>query len=258
MGECGREFRALPGIEIFRFTGLTDPFPPHFHKRFLLGALLSGERFFSGPGGERKLQPGELVALAPFQAHSCRPVSGPCSWVCLHIEPNLGERLSAGAQPALDRDTECGRTLETLVDNLLVCGEADPLMPALAGLFRKAFPPGANGASRRPDSFEALLSKMEELAVQTSSLEEMAARAGMGEYAFLRAFFRKTGITPWRYVQSCRLHLGQELLRSGQAPVEAALKAGYFDQSHFTRAFKASLGLTPGFFGGKAALARRV
>lgn len=48
------------------------------------------------------------------------------------------------------------------------------------------------------------------------------------------------------YQVQLRLNKALELLRSGKPVNEVALETGFFDQSHFTRAFKKKFGTTPG------------
>jgi AraC-like DNA-binding protein len=43
-----------------------------------------------------------------------------------------------------------------------------------------------------------------------------------------------------------RLEQARRLMAEGQGLTDAALGAGFADQSHFTRQFKRSYGLTPG------------
>jgi AraC-like DNA-binding protein len=61
----------------------------------------------------------------------------------------------------------------------------------------------------------------------------------------LRGFVREIGITPHAYLVQRRVRLARQLLANGQTPVQAAIQAGFADQSHMTRAFVRQLGVTP-------------
>jgi AraC-like DNA-binding protein len=78
------------------------------------------------------------------------------------------------------------------------------------------------------------------------SLDELAAKAGLSLWRFCAVFRRHTGISPRRYIWQRRLEKVQSLLASGESPANAALLAGYYDQSHLCRHFKATCGMTPG------------
>lgn len=61
-----------------------------------------------------------------------------------------------------------------------------------------------------------------------------------------RQFKRLHGLAPVQYRTIHKVRLAQQLLRDGASPVDAALEAGFYDQSQFTRVFRAFTGTTPG------------
>ena len=77
-------------------------------------------------------------------------------------------------------------------------------------------------------------------------LEQLARAAHLSKYHFARTFRDAEGITPWAYVQRTRVQRAKALLDAGFSLAEAALAAGFYDQSHFTNTFKRIEGLTPG------------
>jgi AraC-like DNA-binding protein len=87
---------------------------------------------------------------------------------------------------------------------------------------------------------------------------EVARRQGVSPTALVARFRRATGVTPKSYADLMRLHGLLErlteaaLAANGQAErrgavvwSELAVEAGYYDQSHLTRAFHRFVGLTP-------------
>ena len=78
------------------------------------------------------------------------------------------------------------------------------------------------------------------------TLAELAALSGVSRFQLLRGFVREIGITPHAYLMQLRVRLARRLLARGHAPVQAALLAGFADQSHLTRAFVRQFGITPG------------
>ena len=79
-------------------------------------------------------------------------------------------------------------------------------------------------------------------------LHDLAEVAGLSPYHFSRVFREETGETPWAFVRRARVERAKELLREGRTPAEAAVEAGFFDQSHLSRVFRALDGRTPGAF----------
>lgn len=77
------------------------------------------------------------------------------------------------------------------------------------------------------------------------TLAELAALSGVSRFQLLRGFTRELGITPHAYLVQRRVRLARQLLADGHTPVQAAVQAGFADQSHMTRAFVRQLGITP-------------
>ena len=58
-----------------------------------------------------------------------------------------------------------------------------------------------------------------------------------------------TGLSVWQFVQQHRVAMAKVLLRNRNLRIaDIAARLGYFDQSHFTKVFRDSVGLTPGEF----------
>ena len=62
----------------------------------------------------------------------------------------------------------------------------------------------------------------------------------------MRGFAREVGTTPHAYLMQRRVRLACQLLGAGRPIVEAAINAGFADQSHLTRAFVRQFGVTQG------------
>ncbi|BAK44640.1 AraC family transcriptional regulator [Eggerthella sp. YY7918] len=77
------------------------------------------------------------------------------------------------------------------------------------------------------------------------TLAELSEAAGLSRYHLVRVFAAHTGLTPHRYLQTLRANRARNLLAQGVEPAEAAVHAGFSDQSHMTRVFKALFGVTP-------------
>jgi AraC-like DNA-binding protein len=91
-----------------------------------------------------------------------------------------------------------------------------------------------------------------ELLASGRSVGDVAARVELSERQLTRRFTERIGIAPKLFARVMRLQRATALLHAGVGPSEAASRAGYADQAHFTRDAADLGGITP------AAMAREV
>lgn len=233
-------------MEICSFESLPTKFPAHFHDYWLLGALLCGQRYLFCNNQRLLLEAGDLVALNPFQAHACMPVHETGAYfISLHLSGQAMQKLS-GAQASFclfakpvyknlgEKFLQVVKDLEN-ADNMAELKELARSMLQTRPSVKKD-PVISNSIMELRQNYEYF------------NLEALAMHACMGKTGFLRKFSRCTGITPFRYAESLRLIKASKMLKDGCRILDAALAAGYYDQAHFSRVFKANIGMTPASF----------
>ncbi len=78
------------------------------------------------------------------------------------------------------------------------------------------------------------------------SLTDISAAAGVHPVHLTRAFRRHFGCTPGDYLRRCRLLKAAALLADGRDGLaDIASRCGYFDQAHFSHAFRLAFDLSP-------------
>lgn len=81
------------------------------------------------------------------------------------------------------------------------------------------------------------------------NMNDLAAKAGMSRAAFFKKFKELFGISPCKMLLQLRIDHARQLLRQRDINVtEAAYASGFENLSHFTRAFKQAVGVTPGHY----------
>jgi AraC family transcriptional regulator len=81
------------------------------------------------------------------------------------------------------------------------------------------------------------------------SLNQLASAVNLSPFHFTRLFKNTTGISPHQFILQLRLERAKHLLVMSQLSLmEVAQAVGFFDQAHFTNAFRRAFGMTPKAF----------
>ena len=77
------------------------------------------------------------------------------------------------------------------------------------------------------------------------TVSDLAFVAGLSRAHLTRAFTAAYHVPPHVYLNAVRIAQAQALIRRGMPLAAVALECGFADQSHLTRRFKGSVGVTP-------------
>jgi AraC-like DNA-binding protein len=246
-----RHASPLPGVEAFTFES-DRSFPRHAHDQYGVGIVLSGaQRSWSGVGGVEAAA-GDVIAVNPGEMHDGSPIGGTRRWRMIYFEPAvLADFCAEEGQGGLEfespslRAPERTRAVAWLFQALTGGAGAlefeqallEAILPLFASLRRE---------TARPASVARAIQRMREEISAPLRLRDLAAGAGLSRYQFLRAFSKATGATPHAYLLQLRAREARRRIVGGASLAEAALGAGFADQSHMTRAFVRQFGFTPG------------
>lgn len=121
---------------------------------------------------------------------------------------------------------------------------ADGSVSGIAGVLRPF-----DRAGHAPDEYRRLTPVLEHVVVnyrRRLTVGDLARRAGLSASQLQREFRRLFAMTVGDYVLRLRLLMAQRKLRlTGDAAGRIATDCGFYDQAHFTRAFKRHTGQTP-------------
>jgi AraC family transcriptional regulator len=257
-------YRASPAWE-YHAPALT-------HHRLVLVTRPPQELDLRFEGVKRHVPPpAGAIILVPAGTRGRVRWSGGFDWLHVYLEPGLVARVAAEAfdldparltVPPLDGlDLPHLRAAMGAVGAELTIGSAggplaaESLANVLAvHLIRHVLAP------RRPEHrrdgalprgrLRAVVEYVEEHLDASPSLDQLAAVARLSAYHFARQFKAATGLPPHQYVILRRVERAKHLLQGGTglSLAEVAARAGFSDQSQFSRHFKRIVGATPGRF----------
>lgn len=248
---------ALPHLEAREvMDGCTVCYVPHSHATFSIGAITGGRSDYLTGGDRFPAFAGTVVLMNPEVVHACNPVEGePWSYRMLYVNTGwLAERQGRAAfQPfasVISRDPDLYADLMALFDLLFDERAGAAAKEADARRFFAGLTQRLEGMEDGEEEGHAALARAADHITRhcTSDLkvEEVAASVGLSSSYLIRAFKARYGLTPHAYLINQRIRVGQQGLRQGQAIVDVALDAGFADQAHFQRVFKAHVAATPG------------
>lgn len=244
----------LPGVSLSAADAGAAVQPRHVHASLTLGLVTAGARRIETAREIAAVRAGEAYALQPGLAHACAPEGGPCAYLAFSLEsqalpPGFPASLPlvirhAGLAEALARLAEAVQGPAGGLERQSLLAEALEILAGLAG------PESAAPAQAALDLaldlvVERARDLLERAPEEPVSLPELAARCGAEPFALHRAFTRRLGLPPHAFQTHLRLRRAKELLRAGAGPAEAALAAGFCDQSHLNRHFARLVGQTP-------------
>lgn len=100
---------------------------------------------------------------------------------------------------------------------------------------------------RNNDVLDSILEQINTATDHWWTVSELCSETGIVSPDRLRkAFLERTGMLPKAYIEDVKMRRARTLLVSGDLEVrEIASRLGYFDAGHFSRRFKANVGLSP-------------
>jgi AraC-like DNA-binding protein len=242
------------GVELFSAWFAGRAYERHRHDTYAIGLTDRGVQMFDYRGAARTSLPGEVVTLYPDEPHDGRAgTHDGFGYRIVYVQPaRLSEALRVlrgkpSPLPFLREPVSGNRRLSRAVarafdaplESLAADGIVVELAEALAGAEQTVTTPRIDPAA--VDRARQMLDAECTRAVHSRELESVT---GMSRYDLARQFRALLGTSPHRYLLMRRLDFARRRIREGRL-ADVACDAGFADQAHFTRTFKAAFGLTP-------------
>lgn len=249
-------------LESYRFEGTQQPFPNHFHEYYVIGFVESGERCLSCKNNEYAIQKGNVLLFNPGDNHACvQNDGGTLDYRGFNISKEVmldlteevtGKRELPGFSENVIFDEEVICYLhplhEMVMKGLCDFGKEENLLLLISMLIQRYGQPFENCIPECREEIEKACRFMEQHFAERIYLDQICRYAGLSKFTLLRAFTKSKGVTPYSYLENIRIGEAKKLLEQGFPPIEAALRTGFSDQSHFTNYFNRFIGLSPGVY----------
>jgi AraC family transcriptional regulator len=229
------------------------------------GVCASGTRVLDGKLERERRNSGDLAIIPAGISHRCS-WDAQAQFMILAIEPALLQQVGQdwvnpdqielipqfmnrqdsfiqGIFSALSAEAEMGGIGSYLLIDSLKTALAIHLLRHYCATQPK-LSTYADGLSQ--SRLQKVIEYIHEYLDQNLKLVDLSEIAQISPYHFLRLFKKSMGVTPHRYILQCRIDLAKSLLQHSELNIaEIAVRTGFCDQSHLTRAFKRLVGVTP-------------
>jgi AraC-like DNA-binding protein len=255
----------LDGLEVMSARWVEHSFSPHMHDFYAVSLNYRGRGAFDCRHQTHDATPGTCNLIAPGELHTGR-ATGRDGWIYrnLHIEAPLMTKLlhsiewpgpfdvrfkSSLVSDAVLR-TRLARVFASLTESSSLLEKESLLLTVLARLVTDHIiqERALRRAGREHAAITRAMEWLDANSEQNVSIRSLAAVAGLSPYYLVRAFHRQVGVPPHRYQTILRVNRARKLLTSELALSEVAYRTGFCDQSHLTRCFKRTFGVTPGSY----------
>jgi AraC-like DNA-binding protein len=242
------------GIERLEAHFLGQAFAPHRHDTYAIGITLAGVQTFRYRGEQRHSLPGQCHILHPDEMHDgTSGTNDGFAYRIIYVDPSLvqaalgGKPLPFVSTPVIELSGDRFDFVSLVWD---MEGEIDGVRRAEIATavadFLLAYSGGAMPST--PLRLHALRRVRALIAADPDkrhAIDDLERAAGLDRWSLARQFRAAFGTSPSRFRTLRRLDEVRRSIRRGAGLAEAAVDAGFADQSHMSRQFKLAYGLTP-------------
>lgn len=246
-------------LEAYRFEGVAQPFPIHFHDYYVIGFLEAGQRHLSCQNRDYSIGPGDILLFNPNDTHGCtqagdtaldyRGLNIPKTAMASVAEELTGQQILPRFSETVIQDREIRRYLHALHPMVMEGTDGfekeELLLLLLSSLLERYGQPCTPIPPECGREIEKTCAFMQHHLNEHITLEQVCRASCLSKSTLLRSFTKAKGITPYRYLQTIRIGRAKALLEQGVSPIDAAAQTGFSDQSHFSNAFHMFIGLSP-------------
>lgn len=224
-------------VEVVRTRGINKNFDVHNHAgNYVISVVAAGSVEVSIRGHAKICGRYEAFNVLPLEPHAVK-MEAESELVSLCVRKNfLEEHTFVHINMIIRNVLEEMRELRVIDER-----EQECFRRAILSLYRR----GLAMRAGNPEQIEYLKNKIIDFPEEELTLNKMSEEAYISKYHLIRKFKNGIGLTPHQFQIQNRIRKAQHLLRNGDSIVEASLKMGFYDQSHFNKYFQKIVGISP-------------
>lgn len=253
---------ALGNLELLRAKYITHSFSPHIHEGFAIGVIAEGVEQFACCGSVHAAPANSIVIINPGEVHTGHAgVETGWSYRMFYPDATMFQQVAsevAGHKKFLPyfptpviRDKQLAKYLNSLhlvLENSVIQLERETrFLWTMAQLVARHSIPRVNlrTVGKEHQAVKRVREYLDGHYGEHISLDWLAKVADLSSFHLIRVFRRQVGLPPHAYLKQVRVKQAKILLRKGEPIAQVALATGFVDQSHLTKQFKRTVGVTP-------------
>lgn len=224
-------------IEFVLSENVDKHFAPHNHVgHYVISAVIQGEIAICLESRKLACHRGDVFTVPPYAVHSVRQAKD-----ARLLSICIGTDFVAGTDGETADGIFRGLLGEAVGPGTLEKAQEEKLLKAVQTVFRvrdicgKKMDPG----------IKILVDRIIGHPEYELSVETLAADIFVSKYYLIRKFKRNVGMTPHQFRIQNRIRKAQRLFDTEKTVSGVAAEMGFYDQSHFDKAFQKIVGISP-------------
>lgn len=224
-------------IEFVLSENIDKHFASHNHVgHYVISVVMQGTAVVCLENREAACYRGDMFIIPPYAVHSVR-------------QGKNARLLSMCVGTSFIEETD-RETAEGIVRDLLRNAASQGIFgkeqeEGLLASVRTVYCLRDSGQKEMDADIEILADKMIRHPEQKLSIETLAADIFVSKYHLIRKFKSSIGMTPHQFCIQNRIRKSQRMLEEEKAVSGIAAEMGFYDQSHYDRAFRRIVGISP-------------
>jgi len=213
----------------------------HHHDILSIAIIKQGEIQIEYDHTNERLRPKSLAVFNPFENHKTTLVhTNTSDYYVIYFHLDKSETFHV-ITPSIIRD-------DSLYHNFLALHESknseDGIL-YLNQIFKSYTDETPSTKKKQGELLDKALKFIETNDYDEITLETLARHIEISQNHLIRLFKKEFGLSAHAYILNQKIHKAKLLLEQGMPIAQVASAVGFYDQSHFHKAFKSVFALTP-------------